>query len=94
MTPQLQLAAQRGGGTESAVTDPARKGRSAPALKWNAPAASVLADGPADLQAAEAAYVQSLAHALRARTVEQVRERFDICDQRAVELRVLARRAA
>jgi hypothetical protein len=94
VTPQLQLAAQRGGGAERAGrVEPARKAGLAPAS--NPPPAAVrLVDGPADLQAAQAAYDRSLSHALCARTVEQVRERFLIVEQRAVELRVLARRAA
>jgi hypothetical protein len=94
VTPQLQLAAQRGGGIERAGrVEPARKAGLAPAS--NPPPAAVrLVDGPADLQAAENAYAQALSHAMRARTVEQVRERFAVVEQRAVELRVLARRAA
>lgn len=93
MTSQLSiLAAPAAGGAERVDANPARNGRCAPALKWKAPEAAAVVDGPAQLAAAEAAYEQALSHATRARTVGQVRERFDLADQRMLELRLAARR--
>jgi hypothetical protein len=96
VTPQLQLAAPSGGGCREAESFLRRNGGDAPEHTVAAvpPDALLSRTAPADLPAAHAAHDQSLSHALCARTVEQVRERFLIVEQRAVELRVLARRAA
>jgi hypothetical protein len=96
VNPQLQLAASAdavASGAERRASHSRRNGGSAAANLTPLPAPSVV-DRARDLQAAQAAYEQSLAHALAARTVEQIKERFDRADRRAAELRMLARRAA
>jgi hypothetical protein len=95
VTAQLQLAARDSaakGAERAGRHRAARNGGNAAAYSAPPPAPAVV-DRAHILEAAEAAYAQSLAHAMRARTVEQVRSRFDLADQRMHELRLAARRA-